>query len=75
MAQRKRTKGNARKESDDVMHGRSFEGEQYAATEQEQTRQFERTRRHMPDESDEFVTDAELEAREANSSREDEEEP
>ena len=57
------------------MHGRSFEGEQYAATEKEQTRQFERTRRHMPDESEEFVTDAELEARESSPRPPDEEDP
>lgn len=67
MAKKKR----AKRKSDDVMHGRSFEGEQYAATEKEQTRGFERSRQHMPDESEEFVTDAEAEAREANSSPQD----
>jgi signal transduction histidine kinase len=45
----------------DVMHGRSFAGTNWAADEETQTRA-----KNRPDESDEFVTDAELEAREAN---------
>lgn len=43
------------------MHGRSFAGANWANDEREQTRDLNR-----PDESDEFVTDAELEKREAN---------
>lgn len=60
MAAKKRRK----KSEDDVMHGRSFEGAEYAATEREQTEDIERNRHPEADESDEFVTDAELEARE-----------
>ncbi len=45
----------------DVMHGRNFAGTNWAADEETQTRA-----KNRPDESDEFVTDAELEAREAN---------
>ena len=48
----------------DVMHGRSFAGTNWAADEATQTRA-----KNRPDESDEFVTDAELEAREANGER------
>ena len=57
-----------REDEADVIRGRNFAGEQYAATEQEQTRERERVGRRMPEESDQFVTDAEMEAREANSS-------
>lgn len=57
-----------REGADDVIRGRNFAGEQYAATEEEQTRERERVARRMPEESDQFVTDAEMEAREANSS-------
>jgi len=57
-----------REDDADVIRGRNFAGEQYAATEQEQTRERERIARRMPEESDQFVTDAEMEVREANSS-------
>lgn len=69
---RKKTK-RPNEKPEDVMHGRSFEGADWAATEHEQTRHFRRVARHMPDESDEFVTDAELEVREANASPQDDE--
>jgi hypothetical protein len=69
MDDRKRLKRKLDREGDaDVMRGRNFAGEQYAATEQEQTRERERVARRMPEESEQFVTDAEMEAREANSS-------
>jgi hypothetical protein len=55
-----------RKESDDVIRGRSFEGASYAANEREQTRDMERARRPQADEAGEFITDAETEVREAN---------
>ena len=51
---------------DDVMHGRSLEGASYGATEREQTEDIQRATRQAPDETGEFVTDAEMEAREAN---------
>ena len=38
----------------------------YGANEREQTRDIERARHPQPDESGEFVTDAEMEVREAN---------
>jgi hypothetical protein len=54
---------------DDVMHGRSFAGADYAANEREQTLDIERVVHDPPseesDDSDE-ITDAEMEAREAN---------
>ncbi len=50
-----------KRKAKDVMHGRSFAGTNWAADEATQTRA-----KNRPDESDEFVTDAELEAREAN---------
>jgi hypothetical protein len=42
------------------------EGTSYAATEREQTRDIERARHPQPDEAGEFITDAEMEVREAN---------
>lgn len=72
MDDKKRSKRKLVREDDaDVIRGRDFAGEQYAATEQEQTRERERIARRMPEESDQFVTDAEMEAREANSSPQD----
>ena len=72
MDDKKRPKRKLVREDDaDVIRGRNFAGEQYAATEQEQTRERERIARRMPEESDQFVTDAEMEAREANSSPQD----
>jgi hypothetical protein len=72
MDDKKRRKRKLVREDDaDVIRGRDFAGEQYAATEQEQTRERERIARRMPEESDQFVTDAEMEVREANSSRRD----
>ena len=70
MAGKKRKKEKA----DDVMHGRSFEGAEYAATEREQTEAIERTvRAGQEEEPDDFVTDAELEARENDSNDRDRE--
>jgi hypothetical protein len=75
MDDKKRPKRKLVREDDaDVIRGRNFEGEQYAATEQEQTRERERVARRMPEESDQFVTDAEMEVREANSSPRDDDE-
>ena len=72
MDDKKRPKRKLVREDDaDVIRGRNFAGEQYAATEQEQTRERERIARRMSEESDQFVTDAEMEAREANSSPQD----
>lgn len=49
----------------DVMHGRDFAGANIAATEQEQTRDRARAAEgKLADEAGEFVTDAEVEARE-----------
>jgi hypothetical protein len=49
----------------DIMRGRDFAGTNIAATEREQTRDRERVvRGAVPDEAGEFVTDAEVEARE-----------
>jgi hypothetical protein len=73
MTDRKRKKAKQKPESDDVMHGRDFAGASYGATEREQTEDIERDAGIIPDESDEFITDAELDAREAAS--EDEESP
>jgi hypothetical protein len=75
MDDKKRPKRKLVREDDaDVLRGRDFAGEQYAATEQEQTRERERVARRMPEESDQFVTDAEMEVREANSSPRDDDE-
>jgi hypothetical protein len=75
MDDKKRPKRKLVREDDaDVIRGRNFEGEQYATTEQEQTRERERVARRMPEESDQFVTDAEMEVREANSSPRDDDE-
>ena len=69
MDDKKRPKRKLVREDDaDVIRGRNFAGEQYAATEEEQTRERERIARRMPKESDQFVSDAEMEVREANSS-------
>ena len=69
MDDKKRSKRKLVREDDaDVIRGRNFAGEQYAATEQEQTRERERIARRMPEDSDQLVTDAEMEVREANSS-------
>ncbi|HEX3865582.1 MAG TPA: hypothetical protein VHV78_02480 [Gemmatimonadaceae bacterium] len=65
MASRKKAKKNAKHSTGDLMHGRSFAGVQWAADENEQTRDIERANGTRLDQSDEFVTDAELEAREA----------
>ena len=74
MAEKRKNTKRQNEKPEDVMHGRSFEGAEWAATEREQTRHFRRVARHLPDESDEFVTDAELEVREANSSPQDDKE-
>ncbi len=57
-----------RKPADDVMHGRSLAGAEYGANEKEQTQDMERVVDHAPDQADDddFVTDAEMEVREAN---------
>ena len=66
-----RKKGNdstqSSKEGKDIMRGRDFAGANIANTEREQTRDRQRVAEHGGeplDESGEFVTDAELEARE-----------
>jgi hypothetical protein len=64
---RKQSSSSAK--DDDVMHGRSFAGAEFAATEREQTRDIERTVDNPPDsasDDDDFITDAEMEKREAN---------
>ena len=54
------------REGNDVMHGRSFAGENIANTEEGQTRDRERVARGSTlDEAQEMVTDAELESRES----------
>ena len=74
MDDKRRTKRKLVREDDaDVIRGRNFAGEQYAATEQEQTRERERIARRSSEESDQFVSDAEMEVREANSSPRDDE--
>ena len=74
MDDKKRPKRKLVREDDaDVIRGRNFAGEQYAATEQEQTRERERIARRMSEESDQFVTDAKMELREANASPPDDE--
>ncbi|HEY9228662.1 MAG TPA: hypothetical protein VIP11_18550 [Gemmatimonadaceae bacterium] len=54
-------KKRKKKKPDDIMHGRSFEGVQWASTERSQTE--ERRARPVEEEGDDFVTDAEIEAR------------
>jgi len=66
MTDDKRKKAKPKPEPD-VMHGRDLAGASYGATEREHTEDLERIAGDVPDESDEFVTDAELEAREAAS--------
>ena len=51
----------------DVMRGRSFAGAEYADVNGGPTHDLDREGRTLPDESDEFVTDAEIEAREQRS--------
>lgn len=53
-----------RKKFEDIMHGRSLEGASYGATEREQTEDILRNQHPAADEAGEFVTDAEIEARE-----------
>jgi hypothetical protein len=56
---------DSKEEARDVMHGRDFAGANIAATEQEQTRDRDRAAQgKLADEAGEFVTDAEVEARE-----------
>jgi len=53
----------------DIMHGRSFAGANIANTERQQTQDRQRIADHQgenPDEFNELVTDAEIEARENN---------
>jgi hypothetical protein len=72
MADKKR--GKSKETQDDVMHGRSFAGASYGANEQEQTRDREQAgNAETTDEAGEFITDAEMEVREANSSEESDE--
>jgi len=55
----------SKKEARDVMHGRDFAGANIAATEREQTRdRASAAQGKLGDEAGEFVTDAEVEARE-----------
>ena len=70
MTERKKSNDSMQspKEGKDVMHGRDFAGANIANTEREQTRDRQRIAEHggeSLDESGEFVTDAEIEAREA----------
>ena len=62
-------------DSRDVMHGSSFAGANIANTEKEQTRDRQRIADHggeTLDEDGEFVTDAEIEAREERRAERDE---
>lgn len=60
---RERREQQGRVSGDDVMHGRDFAGSNIFATEREQTLDAERVVEHR-EAADEFVTEAELEARE-----------
>ena len=64
-----REKGrDSNEEARDVMHGRDFAAANIAATEREQTRDRARAAQgKVADETGEFVTDAEVEARELRS--------
>jgi len=55
-----------RKKSDNAARKPGLAGGEYGATEREQTEDIERARRPQADEAGEFVTDAEMEVREAN---------
>lgn len=63
MAKNKRTKRPASEQSGDEAHQR-INGASYDATEPERIRDLERDAQRPPATDDEFVTDAELEARE-----------
>ena len=60
---RERREQQGRGSGDDVIHGRDFAGSNIFATEREQTLDAERVVEHS-EAADEFVTEAELEARE-----------
>ena len=60
------------KRGDESTPDRRFEGAEQAA-ERERVREFERLRRHPPEDPEAFVTDAEMEVREADASPQDDE--
>lgn len=70
MAHKRRTERDA-DEQDAVVRGRTSAEKEYDAAERDQARENERMGQPTPDEADAFVTDAEMEAREANSSPQD----
>jgi hypothetical protein len=75
MADKKRSKRSKRTTDDE--HGgatpeRDFADEDYAAGEPERIRDMQRAQQQPPRDPDEFVTDAEMEVREADSSPQDE---
>lgn len=72
MADKKRKKRTADERSDDTKHRPEFPDEEYAAGEPERIRELHRAQRPLPHDPDEFVTDAEMEIREADSAPEDE---
>ena len=73
MAHKRRTEREA-DEQDAVVRGPTSAEEQYAAAERDQARENERMAQPTPDEVGHFLTDAELKAREANSSPRDDDE-
>jgi hypothetical protein len=74
MAHKRRTAREA-DEQDAAVRGRSTSEKEYDAAERDQARENERMAQPTDDESDAFVTDAEMEAREANSTPQKDEEP
>jgi hypothetical protein len=64
MAKKKRTKRAASEQSGDAAPSRRINGARYDATEPERIRDLERPLQRPPANEDEFITDAELEARE-----------
>ena len=68
MADKKRTKRTADKWTAETIHDRGLPDEEYAASEPERIRDMQRAREQPPHDPDEFVTDAEMEVREADSS-------
>jgi hypothetical protein len=72
MPDKKRTNRKPAAQSDEVARDRDFTDEDYAAGEPNRMRDVAPGRRAAPEDADEFVTDAEMEVREANSSPQDE---
>lgn len=74
MAHKRRTEREA-DDQDAIVCGRTYAEKEYDAAERDQARENERMAQPTDDETDAFVTDAEMEAREANSSHRDGEQP